>query len=156
MPLQTKRPYDSRYTCANCVAKALAHPYGLVGRIGVLSVWGISHAFPKFQNSKHDEFATAAAANALFRVIKAWPCPASLAGFSFWNLETQNDVALSGEMIQFHRLNIGNNATESRAVVKIAIVEKEAASIQLRIPPKRCSMRDHNRLLVRRTMPCTA
>ena len=39
-------------------------------------------------------------------------------------------------MIQFPRLNLGNNATQSRAVVKIAIVEKEAASIQLLIPPK--------------------
>ena len=45
-------------------------------------------------------------------------------------------MALSGEMIQFRRLNLGNNATESRAVVKIAIMEKEAASIQLLIPPK--------------------
>ena len=45
-------------------------------------------------------------------------------------------MAFSGEMIQFRRLNLGNNATESRAVVKIAIVEKEAASIQLSIPPK--------------------
>ena len=41
-------------------------------------------------------------------------------------------MALSGEMIQFRRLNLGNNATESR--------------------PK---MRDRNRLLVRRTIPCT-
>ncbi len=45
-------------------------------------------------------------------------------------------MALSGEMIQFRRLNLGNNATESRTVVKIAIVEKKAASIQLLIPPE--------------------
>src|SRR6476660_1877545 len=29
----------------------------------------------KFQNSKHDKIATAAAASALFQVIEAWPCP---------------------------------------------------------------------------------
>ena len=45
-------------------------------------------------------------------------------------------MALSGEVIQFHWLNIGNGTPESRAVGKIAIVEKEAASIQLLIPPK--------------------
>src|SRR5437762_5810864 len=45
-------------------------------------------------------------------------------------------MALSGEMIEFRRLYLGNNATESRAVVKIAIVEKEAVSIQLLIPSK--------------------
>ena len=45
-------------------------------------------------------------------------------------------MALSGEMIQFRWLNLGNNATESRAVIKIAIVEKEASSIQLWIAPK--------------------
>jgi hypothetical protein len=39
-------------------------------------------------------------------------------------------------MIQFHRLNIGNNATESRAVGKIAIVEKQPAFIQPLIAPK--------------------
>jgi hypothetical protein len=39
-------------------------------------------------------------------------------------------------MIQFHRLNIGNNATESRAVGKIAVVEKQAATINFFIPPK--------------------
>ena len=50
-------------------------------------------------------------------------------------------MALSGEMIQFRRLNLGNNATKSRAIVKIAIVEKEAASIQLLIPPKRLDAR---------------
>ena len=51
-------------------------------------------------------------------------------------------MALSGEMIQFRRLNLGNNATESRAVVKIAIVEKEAASIQLldRAEDARCAI----------------
>lgn len=45
-------------------------------------------------------------------------------------------MALSGEMIQFRWLNLGNNATESRAVVKIAIVEKEAASTDFLIPSK--------------------
>ena len=45
-------------------------------------------------------------------------------------------MALSGEMIQFRRLNLGNNATESRAVVKIAIVQKEAATINFFIAPK--------------------
>ena len=45
-------------------------------------------------------------------------------------------MALSGEVIQFRRLNLGNNATESRAVIKIAKVEKEASSIQLSIPSK--------------------
>src|SRR5205823_7509929 len=45
-------------------------------------------------------------------------------------------MALSGEVIQFGRLNLGNDATESGAVGKIAIVEKEAVSIQLLIPPK--------------------
>ena len=40
------------------------------------SRFGESHMHSrKFQNSKHDKIATAAAASALFRVIEAWPCP---------------------------------------------------------------------------------
>ena len=45
-------------------------------------------------------------------------------------------MALSGEVIQFRRLNIGNNTTQSRAVGKIAIMEKEAATINFLIAPK--------------------
>ena len=33
-------------------------------------------------------------------------------------------MALSGEVIQFGRLNLGNDATESGAVGKIAVMEK--------------------------------
>ena len=39
-------------------------------------------------------------------------------------------------MIQFSRLNLGNNATESRAVVKIAIVRKKRRPYTFVIPPK--------------------
>ena len=33
-------------------------------------------------------------------------------------------MALSGKVIQFRWLNIGNNTTQSRAVGKIAVMEK--------------------------------
>ena len=45
-------------------------------------------------------------------------------------------MALSGEVIQFPRLNSGNDATQSAAVGEIAIVEKEAVAINFFIAPK--------------------